>query len=76
MVLVEEQALEVQGVAALGARRKMLKTFKVVQRTMSIDDPTAPPPSPPPFVRPRRRRRLPLGARLVVVVGYPWLEQS
>ncbi|KAH9010365.1 hypothetical protein EDB83DRAFT_2680828 [Lactarius deliciosus] len=30
MVVMDEQALEVQGVAALGARRKMLKTFEVV----------------------------------------------
>ena len=33
-MLMDEQALEAQGVAALGARRKM-----------DIDDPTAPPPS-------------------------------
>ena len=44
MVLMDEQALEAQGVAALGARRKMLKTFEVVRRKMGIDDPTAPPP--------------------------------
>ena len=48
MVLMDEQALEAQGVAALGARRKMLKTFEVVRRKMGIDDPTAPPPPPPP----------------------------
>ena len=51
---MDEQALEAQGVAALGARRKMLKTVEVVRRKMGIDDPTAlllpPPPSgaPPP----------------------------
>ena len=45
---MDEQAFEAHGVAALGARRKMLKTFEVVQRKMSIDDPTAlPPPLPP-----------------------------
>ena len=31
MALMDEQALEVQGVAALGAR-KMLKTFEVIRR--------------------------------------------
>ncbi|KAI9436689.1 hypothetical protein H4582DRAFT_404322 [Lactarius indigo] len=48
MVVMDEQALEAQGVAALGARRKMLKTFEVVRRKMGIDDPTAPPPPPAP----------------------------
>ncbi|KAH9059940.1 hypothetical protein EDB87DRAFT_679833 [Lactarius vividus] len=47
MVVMDEQALEAQGVAALGARRKMLKTFEVVRKKMGIDDPTAPPPPPP-----------------------------
>ncbi|KAH8984724.1 hypothetical protein EDB92DRAFT_2092079 [Lactarius akahatsu] len=45
MVVMDEQALEAQGVAALGARRKMLKTFEVVRKKMGIDDPTAPSPS-------------------------------
>jgi hypothetical protein len=44
MVVMDEAALEAQGVAALGARRKMLKTFEVVRKKMGIDDPTAPPP--------------------------------
>ncbi len=48
IVVMDEQALEAQGVAALGKRRKILKTFEVVRRNMSIDDPTAPPPPPPP----------------------------
>ena len=48
MVLMDKQALEAQGVAALGARRKMLKTFEVVRRKMGIDDPTALPLPPPP----------------------------
>ena len=48
MVMMDEQALEAQGVAALGARRKMLKTFEVVRRKMGIDDPNALPPPPPP----------------------------
>ncbi|KAH9987104.1 hypothetical protein BJV77DRAFT_964940 [Russula vinacea] len=44
MVVMDEAALEAQGVAALGARRKMLKTFELVRKKMGIDDPTAPPP--------------------------------
>ncbi|KAH8981837.1 hypothetical protein EDB86DRAFT_3066593 [Lactarius hatsudake] len=44
MVVMDEQALEAQGVAALGARRKMLKTFEVVRKKMGIDDPPAPAP--------------------------------
>ncbi|KAH8987216.1 hypothetical protein EDB86DRAFT_2951356, partial [Lactarius hatsudake] len=46
MVVMDEQALEAQGVAVLGARRKMLKTFEVDRKKMGIDDPTAPPPPP------------------------------
>ncbi|KAH8987214.1 hypothetical protein EDB86DRAFT_3245840 [Lactarius hatsudake] len=46
MVVMDEQALEAQGVAALGARRKLLKTFEMVRKKMGIDDPTAPPPPP------------------------------
>ena len=45
MVMMDEQALEAQGVVA---RRKMFKTFEVVRRYMDIIDPTAPPPPPPP----------------------------
>ena len=37
LVLMDEQALEAQGVAALGARKKMLKTFEVVRKKMVID---------------------------------------
>jgi SAM domain (Sterile alpha motif) len=44
MVIMDEAALEAQGVAALGARRKMLKTFDIVRKKMGIDDPTLPPP--------------------------------
>jgi hypothetical protein len=48
MVVMDEAALVAQGVAALGARRKMLKTFEVVRRKMGIDDPTTlPPPGAP-----------------------------
>ncbi|KAI9507782.1 hypothetical protein F5148DRAFT_956481, partial [Russula earlei] len=39
MVVMDEAALEAQGVAALGARRKMLKTFEIVRKKMGIDDP-------------------------------------
>jgi hypothetical protein len=48
MVVMDEAALEAQGVAALGARRKMLKTFECVRKKMGIDDPAAPPPPPAP----------------------------
>ena len=63
MVVMDEQALEAQGVAALGARRKMLKTFEVVRRKMGIDDPTAPPPSGGPVPG--------LASTLAVVGGCP-----
>ncbi|KAH8982248.1 hypothetical protein EDB86DRAFT_3066499 [Lactarius hatsudake] len=36
MVVMDEQALEAQGVAALGARRKMLKMYEVVRKKMGI----------------------------------------
>ncbi len=39
MVAMDEAALEAKGVAALGARRKMLKTFEVVRKKMGIDAP-------------------------------------
>ena len=41
MVAMDETALEAKGVAALGARRKMLKTFETVRAKMGIDSPTA-----------------------------------
>jgi hypothetical protein len=37
MVVMDEAALEVKGVAALGARRKMLKTFEIVRKKMGIE---------------------------------------
>lgn len=37
MVIMDEAALEAKGVAALGARRKMLKTFDVVRKKMGIE---------------------------------------
>jgi hypothetical protein len=46
MVLMDEAALEAKGVSALGARRKMLKTFEVVRKKMGIDG--GPPSSVPP----------------------------
>lgn len=46
MVLMDEAALEAKGVAALGARRKMLKTFELVRKKMGIDG--GPPSSLPP----------------------------
>lgn len=39
MVVMDEAALEAKGVAALGARRKMLKTFELVRKKMGIDAP-------------------------------------
>ena len=74
MALMDEQALEAQGVAGLCARRKMLKTFEVVRRKMGFDDPTAPPPPPPPSGAPPPSSTL--VARLVAMVGYPRHEQS
>lgn len=41
MVVMDEAALEAKGVAALGARRKMLKTFEIVRKKMSIDGPSS-----------------------------------
>jgi hypothetical protein len=38
MVVMDEAALEAKGVAALGARRKMLKTFELVRKKMGIDE--------------------------------------
>ncbi|KXN82827.1 Protein VTS1 [Leucoagaricus sp. SymC.cos] len=37
VVLLDEQQLENIGVAALGARRKMLKTFEIVRRKMGME---------------------------------------
>jgi hypothetical protein len=37
MVMMDEAALEAKGVAALGARRKMLKTFENVRKKMGIE---------------------------------------
>ncbi|KDQ16077.1 hypothetical protein BOTBODRAFT_266928 [Botryobasidium botryosum FD-172 SS1] len=39
MVVMDEAALEAKGVAALGARRKMLKTFEAVRNKMGIEHP-------------------------------------
>ena len=46
MVVMDEAALEAKGVSALGARRKMLKTFEVVRKKMGIEG--GPPSSVPP----------------------------
>jgi hypothetical protein len=42
--------LEAKGVSALGARRKMLKTFEVVRKKMGIE---GGPPSAPPSATPK-----------------------
>lgn len=39
MVVMDEAALEAKGVAALGARRKMLKTFEAVRNKMGVEMP-------------------------------------
>lgn len=39
MVMMDEAALEAKGVAALGARRKMLKTFELVRKKMGMEEP-------------------------------------
>ena len=39
MVMMDEAALEAKGVAALGARRKMLKTFELVRKKMGMEGP-------------------------------------
>lgn len=39
MVLMDERALEEKGVAAMGARRKMLKTFEAVRQKYGIEMP-------------------------------------
>jgi len=39
MVILDEPQLEAKGVAALGARRKMLKTFEVVRKKLNIELP-------------------------------------
>jgi len=45
MVVMDEQTLEGKGVAALGARRKMMKTFEIMRKKMGIE---GGPPSLPP----------------------------
>ncbi|KAF9533180.1 hypothetical protein CPB83DRAFT_845997 [Crepidotus variabilis] len=37
MVMMDEKDLEAKGVAALGARRKMMKTFEIVRKKMGIE---------------------------------------
>lgn len=39
VVMMDEGALEAKGVAALGARRKMIKTFEIVRRKMGMEGP-------------------------------------
>ncbi|PCH40443.1 hypothetical protein WOLCODRAFT_136879 [Wolfiporia cocos MD-104 SS10] len=45
MVVMDEAALEAKGVAALGARRKMLKTFEIVRKKMGIEEPASAAPA-------------------------------
>lgn len=48
MVTMDEAQLEAKGVAALGARRKMLKTFEIVRKKMGIEG--GPPTSATPML--------------------------
>jgi hypothetical protein len=45
MVILDEAQLEAKGVAALGARRKMLKTFETVRNKMGIEMPAGSAPT-------------------------------
>jgi hypothetical protein len=45
MVTLDEAQLEAKGVAALGARRKMLKTFEIVRKKMNIEFPAGATPA-------------------------------
>jgi len=45
MVTLDEAQLEAKGVAALGARRKMLKTFEIVRKKMNIEFPAGASPA-------------------------------
>ncbi|KOS14713.1 rna-binding protein involved in translatio [Malassezia pachydermatis] len=45
MVMMDDQALEEKGVAALGARRKMLKTFEAVRMKYGMEAPPSRPSS-------------------------------
>ncbi|KAJ7668456.1 hypothetical protein DFH06DRAFT_1181732 [Mycena polygramma] len=44
MVVLEEPALEAKGIAALGARRRLLKTFDNVKKKMGMESPDTPTP--------------------------------
>lgn len=45
MVMMDDRMLEEKGVAALGARRKMLKTFEAVRQKYGIEPPANPQPA-------------------------------
>jgi protein VTS1 len=45
MVMMDDRALEEKGVAALGARRKMLKTFEAVRQKYGMEAPTSTKPT-------------------------------
>ncbi|KAJ7647568.1 hypothetical protein FB45DRAFT_734075 [Roridomyces roridus] len=44
MVLLDEPTLEAKGVAALGARRRLIKTFDLVKKKMGMETETSEPP--------------------------------
>jgi hypothetical protein len=45
MVVLDEPTLEAKGIAALGARRRLLKTFDNVKKKMGMEDPDTPTPA-------------------------------
>ncbi|KAF8904044.1 hypothetical protein CPB84DRAFT_1773231 [Gymnopilus junonius] len=62
MVMMDEAALEAKGVAALGARRKMLKTFELVRKKMGIEGGPPAPSTPVPGSAVPSSAALPSGA--------------
>ncbi|KAH9485206.1 Protein VTS1 [Psilocybe cubensis] len=45
MVVLDDATLEAKGVAALGARRRLLRTFEHVRKRMGMDEPTSATPT-------------------------------
>ncbi|KAF9476371.1 hypothetical protein BDN70DRAFT_882550 [Pholiota conissans] len=45
MVVLDDATLEAKGVAALGARRRLLRTFEHVRKTMGMEEPTSATPT-------------------------------
>lgn len=45
MVVLDDATLEAKGIAALGARRRLLRTFEHVRKTMGMEEPTSATPT-------------------------------